>query len=52
MEAERRIYASPNEAIIGSDNGMSPVQRQAIIWIIAVLLSLSESVLDYCQLDP
>ena len=29
--AEWRIYASLNWAIIGSDNGMSPVWRQAII---------------------
>ena len=25
------IYASVNYAVIGSDNGLSPVQRQAII---------------------
>ena len=31
-EAERRIYASVNYAIICSDNGLSPVWRQAIIW--------------------
>ena len=35
-----RIYASGNEAIIGSDNGLSPVRRQAIIWINADLLSI------------
>ena len=27
-----RIYTSVNFSIIGSDNGLSPVQRQAIIW--------------------
>ena len=31
MEAERRIYASVNYTIIGSDNGLSPGRRQAII---------------------
>ena len=31
VEAEWRIYASVNYATIGSDNGFSPVQRQAII---------------------
>ena len=32
IEAECRIYASVPGAIIGSDNGLSPVRRQAIIW--------------------
>ena len=32
IEAEWRIYASLNWVIIGADNGLSPVQRQAIIW--------------------
>ena len=31
IEAEWRIYASVNKTIIGSDNGLSPVRRQAII---------------------
>ena len=31
IEAEWRIYASVNKAIIGSDDGLSPVRRQAII---------------------
>ena len=26
------MYASLNLVIIGSDNGLSPVRRQAIIW--------------------
>ena len=30
IEAERRIYASVNSVIIGSDNGLSPVRSQAI----------------------
>ena len=34
MEAEWRIYASVNWDIIGEDNGLSPGQRQAIIWTI------------------
>ena len=32
IEAEWRIYASLNWVIIGSDNGLSPVRRQAITW--------------------
>ena len=32
IEAERRIYASEAYAIIGSNNGLSPDRRQAIIW--------------------
>ena len=32
IEAEWRIYASVNKKIIGSDNGLSPDRRQAIIW--------------------
>ena len=31
LEAELPIYASLNWIIIGSDNGLSPVQRQTII---------------------
>ena len=31
IEAEWRIYASVNYTIIGSDNGLSPGRRQAII---------------------
>ena len=39
-EAERRIYASPNLPIIGSDNGLSPGRRPAIIWTNAAILSI------------
>ena len=35
-----RIYASLNWVSIGSDNGMSPVRRQAITWTNADLLSI------------
>ena len=37
MLAEWRIYASVNSTIMGSDNGLSLVQRQVIIWTNAVL---------------
>ena len=40
IEARLRIYASSNLAIIGSDDGLSPVRRQAIIWTNAGLLSI------------
>ena len=32
IEAEWHIYASVNYTIIGSDNGLSPGRRHAIIW--------------------
>ena len=38
IEVEWRIYASLNWVIIGSDNGLSPVRRQAIIWTNAGIL--------------
>ena len=38
IEAEWRIYASVNFTIIGSDNGLSPDRRQAIIWTNAGIL--------------
>ena len=38
IEAECCIYASVPAAITGSDNGLSPVQCQAIIWTNAGLL--------------
>ena len=38
IEAEWRIYASLNWVIIGSDNGLSPVRHQAIIWTNAGIL--------------
>ena len=34
------IYASPAQAIIASDNGLSPVRRQATIWTNAAILSI------------
>ena len=38
IEAKWCIYASLNWVIIGSDNGLSPVRRQAIIWTNAGIL--------------
>ena len=38
IEAEWRIYASANLPTIGSDNGLSPDRRQAIIWTNAGIL--------------
>ena len=38
VEAEWRIFASLNWVIIVSDNGLSPVRRQAIIWTNAGIL--------------
>ena len=36
------MHTSGNWVIIGSDNGLSPVRRQAITWTNAA----------YCQFDP
>ena len=38
IEAEWCMYASVNYTIIGSDNGLSPARRQAIIWANAGIL--------------
>ena len=35
-----RIYASVNRVHIGSDNGLSPVRRQAVTWTNIHLLSI------------
>ena len=40
IEVEWRIYALVKQNIISSDNGLSPVPRQAIIWPNAELLSI------------
>ena len=40
IEAEWPIYVSTTQAIIDSDNGLSPVRRQAIIQTNAGLLSI------------
>ena len=34
------MYESVNQASTGSDNGFSPIRRQAIIWTSAGLLSI------------
>ena len=34
------MYASDNLVSIGSDTGLSPIRRQAIIWTNAWLLSI------------
>ena len=38
IETEWRIYASVNWTIFDSDNGLSPGQRQVIIWTNAGIL--------------
>ena len=35
-----QVYTSVNSAIIASDNGLSPVRPQAIIWNNAAILSI------------
>ena len=50
IEAERCIHVSPTLAIIGSDNGLSPVRRQAIIWTNAVSLSIGPLGTNFSQI--
>ena len=50
IEAEWRIYASLNWAIIGSDNGLSPVQREAIIWTNAEILLIGPSETNFSEI--
>ena len=38
IDAKVHIYASQNNAIIGSGNGLSPIRHQTFIWTNAVLL--------------
>ena len=40
IEAERRIYASENQVVIGSDMGLQSGRHQAIIWTSAGILLL------------
>ena len=40
IQDEWRIYASATYDIIDSDNGLSPLRRQAIIWTNAGILSV------------
>ena len=40
ISADCHIYASVNLVSIGSDNGLSPMRRQAITWTNACLLSI------------
>ena len=32
------MYASVNQVSVGSDNGLSPIRRQAIVWTSAGIL--------------
>ena len=50
IEAEWRIYASLNRAIIGSDNGLSPVRRQAIIWTNVGILLIGPLGTNFCEI--
>ena len=43
-------YASVNYAIIGSDNGLSPRRRQAIIWTNARILSIGPFGINFSEI--
>ena len=44
------MYASVNWAIIGSDNGVSPVRRQALIWTNARMLLIGPLGTDFTEI--
>ena len=44
------MYASVNWAIIGSDNGVSPVRRQALIWTNARTLLIGPLGTDFTEI--
>ena len=51
IEAEWRLYASVgNLAIIGSDNGLSPGRRQAIIWTNAGTLLIGPLEINFSEI--
>ena len=49
IQAEWRIYASVNLHIIGSDNGLSPDRRQAIIWTNAGILLIRSLGINFSE---
>ena len=51
IEAEWGIYASLNCVINGSDNGLSPVRRQAIIWTNAGILFIGPSGTNFSEIS-
>ena len=50
IEADGRIYASGKLTIIGSDNGLSPTRRQAIIWTNAGILLIGPSGTNFSEI--
>ena len=50
IEAEWRIYASLNYTITGSDNGLSPGGRQAIIWTNAGILLIGPLATNFSEI--
>ena len=51
VKPERHIRVSRDCATIGSDNGLSPVWRQAIIWINAGLLSIGPLTTHFSEIS-
>ena len=50
IEAERRIYVSMNWVIVGSDNGLSPIRRQAIFCTNAEILLIGPSETKFSEI--
>ena len=48
---EWRIYESANQTIIGSDKGLSPGRRQAIIWTNAGILSIGPLGINFSHIS-
>ena len=49
-EAEWRIYASVNNTIIGSDNGLAPTRQQAIVWSNTRILIIEPLWTDFSEI--
>ena len=47
-----RIYASVNQPIAGSDNGLSPVRHQTLTWLNASMLSIRTSGTNFSEIWP
>ena len=50
IEADWQMYASVNQAIIGSDNGLPPDRRQAIIRNKAGILLIGPSTMNFSEI--
>ena len=50
IEDEWRMYASVNYNVIGSDNGLPPDRRQAVIWTNAGILLIGPLATNFSEI--